>query len=907
MAWLPASGFFPIVVWKTFVFLESSRSAGSEVPPRAYKYWSLFEWHSPCNICKKTVQNVESLPITDDPALYVASLLYPFAISLFVNSLLVILVLVSSCWQANYPWATNVEDTMSFSFGLWKSGSSSDIVPCLKSRVITLSAEKLKVFLAPSTGSLKYKEFLKLKTGNRSETDTPFYESEPEEGEIREDEPPGPESPNHKDIGINAIKLSSSQEAIIKQKVDKMQSTSHERDTYQEGIANTVVQKLEYGASEGRTINTRQLALHGTCSGGYTRSYLPDANNTSTKRHKQKEHGHYKYSDYPHVLKTIEKVSSRRFNKLLAWHNEDRKEFNVLFKKLELDFFQEHVRSYEVQYTRVIPTIKQRRMKLPKQCFSILRESFHKHFQSKLIEFVKQQIKDRDKENRIRKRWIFEAEAGYLKKDFDMVPLSYSGLKIEKLKCPLTDYSNGDILLNCFNMECLSTEIQAIASLSTEPEDTCAGKRSNASEPIPENSQLLLEINGSTEDKVSVGAAEEVFTYERSSQSTCEPTTVVFGENNGTEIDFPVAAQSTVGHTELPNAPRSDIGAGLAHANLVASDSGNVPSIAKGRCLSSGYDVSEGSSSRFQRELQSEPSSSLCKNVLLHKETPSTNHHISLDPISLQETPCANQQISLETISPQEAPFANQQISSDTISPLEVPSASSPSPNVIQMEQEQPEDISNKKAPNSQASSFAQVTEQPDMHANTSTCQVVTHQPPDGNTHSVRNGFISPQESNIEPDLVNQIITVPSEVGFQSDPIANELSRLQMLRVLMAKRHEEKRQQLILACEIEMAETKRKYDELIYKSEMERLQRKKELKILSDKVYKQQILAEEFQSMFVSHRSRGAAKRSLAEPNRSSGQQALQPPASISAAASAADAQSSIASGHRLGVASLEQ
>lgn len=174
----------------------------------------------------------------------------------------------------------------------------------------------------------------------------------------------------------------------------------------------------------------------------------------------------------------------------------------------------------------------------------------------------------------------------------------------------------------------------------------------------------------------------------------------------------------------------------------------------------------------------------------------------------LQEAPCADHQISLNTVSPQEAPCANHQISLDTVSLQEAPSASPPSTNVIQMEQsedisnvirvEQSEDIRSEEAPNGHASSFAQVTEQPNMQANTSACQAVTHQPPDGSIHSVRTEFINPRASNIESYSVNQILTRsifeqrPNEAGFQSDPVAVELSRLQMLRCLMTKRHEEK-------------------------------------------------------------------------------------------------------------------
>lgn len=377
----------------------------------------------------------------------------------------------------------------------------------------------------------------------------------------------------------------------------------------------------ECRAFEDQTVEVRQLALHGTCSGEYSRSYSSHVNSRSNKRHKQKEHDYYKYSDYLQVLKKIEKVSSRRFDKLLVWHNEDREEFNVVRKSQEFEFFQEHLRSYEVQYTRVIPTIKRCRMKLPKLLFSVLHKTFHKHFQSQLIEFVKRQIKDRDKDKRVRNRWIFEAEAGYLKTDFDMIPLSYSGLKIEKLKCSSTDYLNGDAQLNYFNMECLSTEIEAIASSSTKSEETCASKRSDTSEPILDNSEVLLEINVSTKDGASVGAAEEVFTCERSSQSTCGPTTMVFGQNNGRQIDFPVAAQSNVGDAELSYASQSHISAASAHANVVAADSenANLLSRAKGRCPSSTYNVSLGSCSGSQRKLPFESASSPCETALLHK------------------------------------------------------------------------------------------------------------------------------------------------------------------------------------------------------------------------------------------------------------------------------------------------
>jgi hypothetical protein len=53
-----------------------------------------------------------------------------------------------------------------------------------------------------------------------------------------------------------------------------------------------------------------------------------------------------------------------------------------------------------------------------------------------------------------------------------------------------------------------------------------------------------------------------------------------------------------------------------------------------------------------------------------------------------------------------------------------------------------------------------------------------------------------------------------------------------------------------LARQVEIAHAKKKYEELVYNSEVEVLQRRRELKITSEKIYKQQILAEVLQVIF---------------------------------------------------------
>uniref|UniRef100_A0A453P4H0 Uncharacterized protein n=1 Tax=Aegilops tauschii subsp. strangulata TaxID=200361 RepID=A0A453P4H0_AEGTS len=227
----------------------------------------------------------------------------------------------------------------------------------------------------------------------------------------------------------------------------------------------------------------------------------------------------------------------------------------------------------------------------------------------------------------------------------------------------------------------------------------------------------------------------------------------------------------------------------------------------------------------------------------------------------------------------------------------EPPAVRSPPPSGDNRQVVQAEDISGEEVP-----SFAQVTEQPNMHLNTqsvmnhhhfgSTCQFASppYQPPCRDTHSARIEADSVGASHVHPTSANQVPTgstpgprlaedgldsnhspgashvhpasanqVPTgsppgpslaEDGLDLNLFTIELSRLQKLADLMTKRHQEKIEQLNLAREVELAQAKRKYDELEYNLEVETLQRKRELKIKADKIYKQQILAEVLQVIF---------------------------------------------------------
>ncbi|CAL4886613.1 unnamed protein product [Urochloa decumbens] len=209
-------------------------------------------------------------------------------------------------------------------------------------------------------------------------------------------------------------------------------------------------------------------------------------------------------------------------------------------------------------------------------------------------------------------------------------------------------------------------------------------------------------------------------------------------------------------------------------------------------------------------------------------------------------------------------------------------------------------------APTNHTSSSAQVTEQQIASHSFSlsqhlrqqygdqTCQTSAHQyqPSGRNNYSIRARLDSPRASNVQQQSNNQTTTGSTfgqympESHLQSDPLTVEMSRLLMLRDLMAKNHLSKRQQIISECQMEMAECKGKFDEQVHNLEMETLQKKMDIEMLQDKICKQQILAETFQVIrksstgVASCSQRGTPRRTMSESNEPSGQQVLRLPSS---------------------------
>lgn len=814
----------------------------------------------------------------------------------------------------------------------------------------------------------------------------------------------------HEDMAASAeLLITSSQGAV------EGLSTSPERGSHLGGTAST-----KYIASESRDVNVRQSTFHSTC-GNHQRSNSRSMNISSEERHEKRKQKCFKYSDSRWVLKMIEEVCSGRFSTLLLRQTADRKKLKIAFKKQELEFFQKQVHWYKFHYAHVMPTIRYGRVKLPKLHINILQDRFHKHMKSQLIKFVKQQISERNKENQIKERWIFEAKAGYLKKLFSAISLSYSGFKLEKLGWQMTDSLDGDEDLKCFEMQSLTTQIEAIAS-NSEPEGTSsdvsefivenspsllekngatnlgfsvcvaeemssldsrsskstnaptmefgekngaqiilaaaenegeniersyasqldtsaalepvmavkAGKASDVSEPLP------LETNRVTELGSSVGVSKEMATLEHSSQLTCAPG-MDFGEKDGSQIAFSAAAQNGSGNMERPCASRSVTSAALELAMTVTTDTENDPPISKEkrRRISSGNGISEDPCCRSRRKFGEKDGTQIAfsrepQNELGNQERPSRSVqnaalelamtvNTDLDnapPISkdkgkctspgndISEVPCSRSRIEFPHM-----PTSN--LCRTSLRQEESPAARADLPSVNINQMMQAEDTDCEEVLSGQISHVAQVTEQPNMHSNTenvlnqyhcgSTFQADASHPyqqSGGNTHSARTGVANLGASHVHPASPNQVPTDSttgqylSGDGLPSDPFTIELSRLQSLQNLIAKRHQEKREQLILARQIEIAQAKKKYDELVYNSEVEVLERKRDLKIMCEKIYKQQILAEVFQVIFKASArvipDSPRAQKMVVEPNCPSEQHNFQFPASVSARASTA-------------------
>ncbi|OEL23190.1 hypothetical protein BAE44_0015791, partial [Dichanthelium oligosanthes] len=582
----------------------------------------------------------------------------------------------------------------------------------------------------------------KLEIGRRREAKA-SYNPELEEGEFRKDQPFGLENLVHKDMVAGVIKLSSyAQVAVKKGQVNTRRSTSPERGSHQGGTANTTVMQSECSSLRDQPVNVRQSTSHRTYSEKRRQSYSPCSHIRSKERHEQRTHNCFSYHDYHHVLKKIEEVCSERLGTLLLRQNKDRKEFNISLKKQESKFFQEHACSYRVHYERVIPTARYHRMKLPKLSFCILRKVFCKYMQSQLTKFVKRQINDRNKEKRIKERWIFEATAGYLKKCFDETSLTYSGYEMEKSKWHVHAYSEGEQQLKYFDMQSLTTEIEAIASSRELEENTNKESDMFLPEPVIESLQSSLETNGGAEHGLSADAPEEIAIVDSMSSPSNYAPSMESSQKAGTP-------QNEGEHVER-SCSQFVIDEALALAKPVAADSENAPAVfgEKRRRMSPSDDALEGSCSRSQTTFP---------------QVSDSNIH-------------------------------------ETALRAEIPQAERlPSVNVNQMEKA---DVAGSKEVSSRnTSSFGQVTEQQNTIATSSTlvqpstqlqrydptCENAAHtyQPSGMNNCSVsagldNHGALNAQQQSANQTTTSSMVEHTPESGLQSDPVTNELSQLLM-------------------------------------------------------------------------------------------------------------------------------
>ncbi|XP_066318931.1 uncharacterized protein [Miscanthus floridulus] len=757
----------------------------------------------------------------------------------------------------------------------------------------------------------KSHEHEKLDIGRREE-DKASYSPELEEGEFRKDEPFGLENLIHKGMVVSVQKLGSS----TKGRVSTWQSTSPERGSHQGDTS-----------MKSQLVNVIQSTCHRIYSEKHSQSYSPSSPIRSKERHEKRMRNCFSYHDYHQVLKKIEKVCSERLDNQLLHQSKDRKEFNTLIKEEEWKFFKKHACSYRVHYERVIPTTSYHRMKLPKLFFSILLKVFRKYMRSQLIKFVRRQINDRNKEKRIRERWIFEATAGYLKKTFDGTSMTCSGFKMEKPECHVHAYSEGKQELKFLDMQSLTTEIEAIAS-SKELEETVTDKDSDIfqPEPIIENLQSPIETNGGAEDGLSVDATEGLVDS-MSSHSNNAPTE--FSEKVGMQVAVSSPPQNEGGNVER-SCSRFVTDKTLVLSKAVAADLGNEPPVRKKqRCMNPDDDALEGSCSGSQRNLPHESDSNIHETALHDEEEPKAERLPSANVNQMEQADVAankevssganssfgqvteqhnitatsatlvqpSTQLQLYDLTCQNVAHPCQESGVNTCSistgldnhgtlNIQQQSANQTSSMVEHMPENglQSDPVtngcrqllmsSNRTSPpvrvteqQISTSPPVQVTEQQNA-SNSSlltphvrqlcgpqTCQTVAHQdqPVGRNSFPAQAWLDSPRSSNVQQQSNNQTTTGSTsgqymlESGTQSDPLAIEMSRLLLMHDLMTKKHISKRQKIILECEKELAECKRKFDEKFHNLEMETLQKKKDIAILEDKISKQQMLGETFQ------------------------------------------------------------
>ncbi|KAG1359754.1 hypothetical protein COCNU_08G012000 [Cocos nucifera] len=613
----------------------------------------------------------------------------------------------------------------------------------------------------------------------------------------------------------------------------------------------------------------------------------------------------------------IHKICSRRADELMVKQQLEISDFNIHKEEEKMKLKKAH--DLDLELIRTIhtdSTVRNDKIRLLNQEFSKKMAAFEEHMKCKRGNLEVMQLNARNKEEQIKDHWVEEAKAGKLAESFDSIPLPDSGFGVEEFnevseQSGMCDGPGNTVFQSGPSSDPLFIDVTTDA---VETIDLVAKySEKSARNPTGGAEGVLIEPETVVSQSNNMNEMESV---EPSSASGEIPESISLGEtgNMPTRTEDP-ASQASIMNSEgsrpdrivsrVTTAVDSELVVGADNSDGAWLMSSHLQSHAKSPSL-----VNALTSSGCRNGVTSNQEHLICEHErppasvgvvgdqgpdssqqiavpplhsidVVHSQVEQTNRNATISD-SVDQGSSSSQQIvdpaldSVDVIPSQ--PINRSTTILDSLQ-LQLP-PSTDMPLVEHGRGSASRCIESQEVSHRQIHCSGQQTEaplqQPNMTATVpigQSSQLVLHlsQPlvhpsplnasmPPERPHSedLRSTSVQPESGSHLSQPFHMAPLLPPQ-GLQPEPLKNELTRLRIHQDSLTKLHDDKKLQLELERDQELERVRKKYDALLKDAETEFLRNKEMIETIYNKVYMNQILAEEFRAKFIENKGSTSA------------------------------------------------
>nr|XP_029117149.1 uncharacterized protein LOC105033425 isoform X2 [Elaeis guineensis] len=608
----------------------------------------------------------------------------------------------------------------------------------------------------------------------------------------------------------------------------------------------------------------------------------------------------------------IHKICSRRADELMAKQQLEISDFNIHKEEEKMKLKKTHVLDLElIRAIHTDSTVRNDKIRLLTQEFSKKMAAFEERMKCRRSNLEAMQLNARNKEEQIKDHWVEEAKAGKLAESFDSIPLPDSGFGVEEFKevreqSGMCDGSGNMVFQSGPSSDPLLTDVTTDVvepiDLTAKYSEKSARNPTGVAEGVPIEPETVVSQSNNMNEMESV---------EPSSASGEIPESISPGETGNlptrTEDPAPQAsimnsegsrpdgivsrATTAVDSERVVGADNSD-GAWLIspHLQSHAQSPSLVNASTSSGCRNSVTSNQEHFICEHERPPASVgvmgdqgPGSSLQIAVpplhsidVVHSQVEQTNQNATISDSHDQCSSSSKQIVdpalhSVDVVRSQPINHSTTildslqlQLPPSTDMPLVEHGRGSASLCIERQEElhrqihcsgqqtEAPLQQPNMTAtvPIGQSSQLVLHLSQPLVHPSPLNASMPPERP---HSEDLRSTSMQPESGSHLSQLFPMAPLLPP-LGLQPEPLKNELTRLRIHQDSLTKLHDDKKEQLELECDQELERVRQKYDALLKDAETEFLRNKEMIETIYNKVYMNQILAEEFRAKFIENK-----------------------------------------------------